>query len=386
MNRLDHGLRSAGSPLPTEDVAAFQAHMDAWMDDWKPQTMARRELVEKLAFAAWRRQRVVRVETARLAERADAALKNFDRRERTALKRDAATLLDDPARGLAALRSSRAGVERLVAMWAEIAEAVAEPGRWLYGDAHHETLLALMGMDEDDGDEPAAATIGASWRLLLHDRPDVDREGDVPCTDEEAAEVRAWIARRAPVRDRAPRRAPRPPPRPRGGGGPARGGGRLRAPPRGRPAAPLRGPARPRVPPRPRRPGTARQERRGARPGRPGGRRRGPAVAREIGRNFAFVKGFRRVIGFVRRRGGDFSRDEPVEGSDAPAQGRRGRRGGLPGRLGIGLIRGSGCVEGPPRGGRDRGPCRGEVTCRERPSQSTLSPSPLSRAASRSAR
>ena len=193
MNRLDHGLRAAEFVLPTEDLAAFQAHMDAWMDDWKPKTMAQRELVEKMALAAWRRKRVVRVEAQRLSERVNAALSDFDRRERAALRRDVRTLLDDPARGLAALRATRAGVEKLIAMWSEIAEAVAEPGRWLYGDVHHEPLIALLGLREDDEDEEAVAVVEASWRLLLRDRPDIDPSPFVPWTDEEAPEVRERI-------------------------------------------------------------------------------------------------------------------------------------------------------------------------------------------------
>ena len=144
MNRLGHGLRSPELVLPTEDPAAFQAHMDAWMDDFgSPRTMAQRELKSrKMALAAWRRKRVVRVEAQRLSERVNAAFKDFDRRERAACLQ--AGRQDAPgrpgARGLAALRATRAGVEKLIAMWSEIAPRRRWPSRRqrLYGDVHHE--------------------------------------------------------------------------------------------------------------------------------------------------------------------------------------------------------------------------------------------------------
>ena len=195
MNRLTHGLRAAEVVLPTEDPAAFQAHMDAWMADWDPPTMVRRELVEKMAVGAWRRKRLVRVESQRLSDRVNAAFAASDRRERAAVDRDVKTLFDDPKAGLKALLASRAGVARVMEMWAAIFRAAIEPGYWFDPDAQHQTFLALMGLDGEDSDDESRATVGASWRLLLHDRPEVDPEGFVPLDDEEAASVRDQIAR-----------------------------------------------------------------------------------------------------------------------------------------------------------------------------------------------
>ena len=88
------------------------------MDDWKPQTMARRELVEAAASAAWRRKRCIRVESARLSDRIRTTLAN---RGRTAAREVLEGLDDDPRGTLAALMADRPGVDALIAAWEKLA-------------------------------------------------------------------------------------------------------------------------------------------------------------------------------------------------------------------------------------------------------------------------
>src|SRR5258708_17687363 len=68
-NAIKHGLRSEEVVLPTEDPQAFKEHLEAWVEDWQPPSMARRALVEQAAVATWRLRRCIRLETARITSR-----------------------------------------------------------------------------------------------------------------------------------------------------------------------------------------------------------------------------------------------------------------------------------------------------------------------------
>ena len=120
MNGLKHGLCSTEVTLPGEDPAEFQDYLDAWMDDFKPTTMARRELVEAAASAAWRRKRCIRVESARLSDRIRTTLANRRPRGRPAGGPGGARRRD-PRGTLAALMADRPGVDALIAAWEKLA-------------------------------------------------------------------------------------------------------------------------------------------------------------------------------------------------------------------------------------------------------------------------
>ena len=115
LNGLKHGLRSQEVVLPTEDPDEFRAHLDAWMDDWKPTTMARAQLVEDAAVAAWRKRRCAHVEAERLAQRVRGGRVAYDRLIEADVAAHVARLADHPAEALRALRATRAGVARLSA-------------------------------------------------------------------------------------------------------------------------------------------------------------------------------------------------------------------------------------------------------------------------------
>jgi hypothetical protein len=113
-NAIKHGLRSEDVVLPTEDPRAFQEHLEAWVEDWQPPSMARQHLVEQAAVASWRLKRCVRLETARITRRAEDAYKQWAEDEAAGVEAEAKRLDVDPAGALDELTASRAGVDRLI--------------------------------------------------------------------------------------------------------------------------------------------------------------------------------------------------------------------------------------------------------------------------------
>jgi len=198
LNGLTHGFRSDQLLLPTEDGAAFQDLLDTWMDDWRPNSAARRDLVERAAVAAWRLRRCVQIETARLSGRLVAALAEWDRREESAVDLLVARLDSDPAEALAGLVSTRAGIDRLADLWDGLAGAADEPGGWRDREAHHLLFLRLQGRDPAAEDEETRTVVDASWRLLLGNRPDLAEHDDrAPFDATTADRVREQVARLA---------------------------------------------------------------------------------------------------------------------------------------------------------------------------------------------
>ncbi|MBV9885520.1 MAG: hypothetical protein JO119_03140 [Acidobacteria bacterium] len=57
LNALKHGCRSEKTILPHEDPAAFEATVQAWFDQYHPDTQTALTLVEQLAHAHWKLQR-----------------------------------------------------------------------------------------------------------------------------------------------------------------------------------------------------------------------------------------------------------------------------------------------------------------------------------------
>jgi hypothetical protein len=194
LNGLKHGLRSQEVVLPTEDPDAFRAHLDAWMDDWKPPTMARAQLVEDAAVAAWRKRRCVRVEADRLTSRVRGGRAAYDRLVDGQVAAHVLRLADQPAESLRALRATRPGVARLVKLWEAIAEAAAEPSRWNDVSAHHLRLFHLQGFHSED---PRVKPLrDASARLYLRNDPELAARDDMdeePLGDAAAAEACAAI-------------------------------------------------------------------------------------------------------------------------------------------------------------------------------------------------
>jgi hypothetical protein len=58
LNALRHGLTASTAVLPTEDPAAYQRHIQQFLDEYQPATPTETQLVHELADTAWRLNRI----------------------------------------------------------------------------------------------------------------------------------------------------------------------------------------------------------------------------------------------------------------------------------------------------------------------------------------
>ncbi len=65
-NRLDHGFNSKRVVLPGESQEEFDELLASYLDEHQPETPTERTLIETMAVARWRQQRVWTLETAGL--------------------------------------------------------------------------------------------------------------------------------------------------------------------------------------------------------------------------------------------------------------------------------------------------------------------------------
>jgi hypothetical protein len=180
MNALKHGLRAETIVLPTEDPAELEAMYVEWIDEWKPPTGTRRQLVRRAVESAWRVNRCVRVETAAISARAETSLTTWDREREEALDFMVAKLADDPREALQRLKWTRQGVERLIGLWMGLVKALAEPGGWYDIRDHHDRYINLRGFRADNDQLDLAES---SWALIVSNRPDLtaaDPDGAPP--------------------------------------------------------------------------------------------------------------------------------------------------------------------------------------------------------------
>jgi hypothetical protein len=62
-NALTHGLTSQTAVMPTEDLEAYQSHVESFEDEYAPETATEANLVRSLADASWLLNRVATLET-----------------------------------------------------------------------------------------------------------------------------------------------------------------------------------------------------------------------------------------------------------------------------------------------------------------------------------
>lgn len=206
MNGLRHGLRAEEAVLPTEDRDAFDDHMAAWLDDWKPQSVTRRLFVERAALAAWRLKRCVRAETERLSDRATTALAEWDDSWRNRYDQLVAAIVQAPFDSVCELEQTRSGVDRLIALWETLLDTAGDRDGWTDQESHHQFFILLRSADPElDGEDDNAVYV-ASWRLLLTMRPDLaaahagEGERSRPLDTTTAAMTRLQIAKMGQIR------------------------------------------------------------------------------------------------------------------------------------------------------------------------------------------
>ena len=104
LNALRHGLTGQIVVMPAEDLEAYQAHVQAFVTEYQPQGATETQLVQSLADAAWRLNRVSALETNLLTH--DIIYDDFPNHESTHEMREAiaiAAALDRHTKALANL-------------------------------------------------------------------------------------------------------------------------------------------------------------------------------------------------------------------------------------------------------------------------------------------
>jgi hypothetical protein len=74
LNALRHGLTARTAILPTEDPAAYQRHIQQFLDEYQPSTPTETQLVHELANTAWRLNRIPFLEAELLSRAVSDAL------------------------------------------------------------------------------------------------------------------------------------------------------------------------------------------------------------------------------------------------------------------------------------------------------------------------
>ena len=67
-NAYRHGMRARNPVAPGEDPAAFEARLAQFRDEFDPRTLIEDCLVQQIADASWRRDRLVGIESALLGQ------------------------------------------------------------------------------------------------------------------------------------------------------------------------------------------------------------------------------------------------------------------------------------------------------------------------------
>jgi hypothetical protein len=75
LNALSHGLTGKTVVMPTDDLQAYQAHLESFTDEYDPKGPTEAHLVQALADTSWRLNRVAGLETGLLSLPAEAQVK-----------------------------------------------------------------------------------------------------------------------------------------------------------------------------------------------------------------------------------------------------------------------------------------------------------------------
>ena len=95
-NALRHGLTSEAAVLPNENPAAFEAHVNHWLDSDPEADSVELALLKRIAIAEWKLNRCTRNETAVLSKRVRHAAEEYEQREYQRAEEIGKRLLRDP--------------------------------------------------------------------------------------------------------------------------------------------------------------------------------------------------------------------------------------------------------------------------------------------------
>jgi hypothetical protein len=130
LNILRSGLTAKTLVLPNENPEEVQARADAWHHSCQPQGHLEEELVNQMALASQRIQRIARAESAILAEQVANAEIDWKHAQETRLLRLTRRLYAEPELTHVDLLSFGAGVCWLLERWVNLHEAFERYGCW----------------------------------------------------------------------------------------------------------------------------------------------------------------------------------------------------------------------------------------------------------------
>jgi hypothetical protein len=188
LNALKHGLRAEQVVIPGEDPRAFEAECAAWSADWQPRSHTRAILVERAAATSWRLRRCVRIEGTRLQQMCERNMAALDKVVAQRILSTVGRLRTEPAQAVAELMKDANGINALIDLWCELADAAAEPGGWCKFTTHHDRMFTLMGWDPNADCEDVGPIATPSFRLVITNDPKEGEHGDGPMSPEEVAE------------------------------------------------------------------------------------------------------------------------------------------------------------------------------------------------------
>ena len=186
-NGVKHGLCSKTLVLPTENAQEFADEFQAWMDDWKPPTAARKALVERAASSVCRLRRCVRIENTTLAFRGEVAVNANRSNEASRIATAVKNLKKSPYESIKTLCTMRKGIEQLLELWEVLLNASEEASGWSNVELHHETLYHLFGWTEYASFDDVGGVSETSSDLLKFNHAEKFRN-QILCTADEAVD------------------------------------------------------------------------------------------------------------------------------------------------------------------------------------------------------
>ena len=177
MNAITHGLTAKAILLPDEDPSEFRDMMVGFFESFRPQDQFEVSLVERIACANWRLDRITRAQSARLCLKAKTSVQERKKRERRECNELELRLLraphgrvtvlpftaqageeveaetttgtfdaaDHPSLLLCRLAETETGCATLLHLWSELRTSLENGKRWL-GAPERFRLFRLMGI------------------------------------------------------------------------------------------------------------------------------------------------------------------------------------------------------------------------------------------------
>jgi hypothetical protein len=162
LNSLRNGLTAKTLVLPNENPQDVQARVDAWHQSCQPQGHLEEELVNQMALASQRIQRIARAENAILAEQVANAEIDWKRAQETRLLNLTRHLYSEPEQTHVDLLSFGAGVCWLLERWIALHETFERYGYW-----NHPHLIDLALRLEGANPDYFHGTVARGYDLAV---------------------------------------------------------------------------------------------------------------------------------------------------------------------------------------------------------------------------